>query len=157
MTAEISPCGQYRYTLTRVTDVLPLERHTMLFIMLNPSTADALQDDPTIRRCISFARRENCTDLTVVNLFALRATDPKELLTHADPVGPLNDERIAEMVAKHEIIVAAWGAHPFAKKRAQNLLNKFGPFKCLGTTKDGSPRHPLYVRNDTVLTNMGGT
>jgi hypothetical protein len=118
--------------------------------MLNPSTADEVQDDPTIRRCISFAKREGYTYMTVVNLFALRATNPKELLSHPDPVGPLNDQRIKEMIDEHKngAVVAAWGAHPFAKKRAEEVKKKFGPFLCLGTSKNGSPRHPLYLKLD---------
>lgn len=153
MTAEISACGTYRYTLTRKTQCPLRWIMPALFIMLNPSTADAEKDDPTIRRCISFAERHSCTDLTVVNLFALRSTNPKELLKHPDPIGPLNDQRIAEQIYKHRggIVIAAWGSHSFAKDRADEIINKFGPFVCLGTTKNGSPRHPLYVRSDTPL------
>lgn len=153
MTAEFSPCGIYRYTLTRKTNCPLRWVKPALFIMLNPSTADAIKNDPTIRRCISFAERHGCTDLTVVNLFALRATDPRELTKCEDPIGPLNDQRIAEMIDKHKmgLIVAAWGAHPFAKGRAKDLLKKYGTFLCLGKTKDGSPKHPLYVKNDSEL------
>ena len=156
MTAEISSCGTYRYTLTRkISDSSWWGTRKILFIMLNPSSADATKNDPTIRRCISFAEQQKCSNLTVVNLFALRATDPKELIKHSDPVGPLNDTRIAEIVANHDpihdIIVAAWGSHPFAKERVVEVIDRFGPFLCLGKTKDGSPRHPLYVKNGTSL------
>ena len=152
-TAEISPCGLYRYTLTRKIDSPFRWVRPALFIMLNPSTADANQDDPTIRRCLSFAKREGCTHLTVVNLFALRATNPKELICHPDPIGPLNNIRIAEEIEKHKfgLIVGAWGSHPFAKGRADLIKSKYGPFLCLGKTKDGSPRHPLYVKGDACL------
>jgi hypothetical protein len=121
--------------------------------MLNPSTADATKDDPTIRRCVKFAERHKCTKLTVVNLFALRATDPGELLTHPDPIGPLNRLHLEEQVDIHQhgLIIAAWGSHPFAKVRAAQVIESFGPFMCLGRTKDGSPRHPLYVKGDTPL------
>jgi len=151
--AEISPCGTYRYVLKRRIPSLLRWHHPMLFIMLNPSTADATKDDPTIRRCMSFASTNGCTELTVVNLFAFRATNPLELMDPRDPVGPLNDQRIAEQIEKHKlgIVVAAWGSHPFAKKRAGYVKEKFGPFSCFGTTKDGSPRHPLYVKGDTKL------
>jgi len=128
--------------------------HPALFIMLNPSTADESKDDPTIRRCISFAEREGCTDLTVINLFAFRSTKPYDLTKAADPIGPLNDIRIAEQIEMHRdfgIVVAAWGQHPFAKKRAEEVISKFGPFMCLGITQNGYPRHPLYLSKNTPL------
>lgn len=156
MKAEISECGLYRYTLHREIDQVTRWVKPCLFIMLNPSTADAVQDDPTIRRCIKFAEREGCTSLTVVNLFALRATDPGELIGHADPIGPLNDQRIEEMVDQHSlgIVVAAWGAHPMAQKRGADVRAKFGPFKCLGITKNGSPKHPLYIKAKQPLVDL---
>jgi hypothetical protein len=150
--AVLSPCGTYRYTLDRVWDAsLP----TALFIMLNPSTADASVDDPTIRRCISFAKREGCGALTVVNLFALRSTNPDALTTHPDPVGPDNDTHIALALGKQpEVAIAAWGAHPFTRARAEAVAALLAPVwqvNCLGTTKSGDPRHPLYVRGDQPL------
>lgn len=144
--AVMSECGRYRYVLQRSLGSILRWHRPMLFIMLNPSTADATHDDPTIRRCIGFAKREGMTHLAVVNLFALRATDPRQLQAADDPIGPENDRHIAEQVAKHPgAIVAAWGAHPFARARARDVLTKFGPFNCLGTTRAGYPRHPLYV------------
>lgn len=122
--------------------------------MLNPSTADEIKDDPTIRRCISFAKREGCTGLTVVNLFALRATNPKELLKHEDPIGPENDKIIQDMLRLHQIgiVVAAWGAHPLARERSKDVMKMLDSnILCLGTTKDGSPRHPLYVKSAQEL------
>lgn len=157
MNAEFSECGLYRYTLTRT---LPRARWAkpVLFIMLNPSTADATKDDPTIRRCISFADEHECTKLVVVNLFALRSTDPKALKDHHNPIGPLNDEKISQMVfrtrADNGIIVAAWGAHTFAKERADQVTEKIGHLYCLGRTKSGAPRHPLYVPRGTYLESL---
>jgi len=120
--------------------------------MLNPSTADATKDDPTIRRCISFARREKATHLIVLNLFALRSTNPEALKTAEDPIGPDNDKHLQEfLVDDISWKVAAWGSHPFAKERAKDVTRRFGPFHCLGKTKDGSPRHPLYVKSDAPL------
>lgn len=151
--ATISTCGVYRYTLDRIWSAsLP----TALFIMLNPSTADASEDDPTIRRCISFAKRMDCGGLTVVNLFALRSTDPDALTSHPDPVGPDNDTHTALALGKRlGCVIAAWGAHPFARTRAEavtGLLAAHGwQLNCLGTTKAGDPRHPLYVRGDQPL------
>lgn len=163
MGATFSPCGNYRYTLTRETDVLPLERKTCLFIMLNPSTADAEKDDPTIRRCISFAAREGCTDLKVVNLFALRATNPKELLTHEDPHGSLQNlftitASIKEVEKNGGLIIGAWGAHPMAMQSHlfSHRYNNLHELKCLGLTKEGHPRHPLYVKNDAPIIQYPG-
>lgn len=151
--ATISRCETYRYTLDRIWDAsLP----TALFIMLNPSTADASVDDPTIRRCIGFAKRMGCGSLTVVNLFALRSTDPDALAKHPDPVGPDNDMHIALALGKRlGCVIAAWGAHPSARTRAPavaGLLAAHGwQVDCLGTTNAGAPRHPLYVRGDAPL------
>lgn len=152
--AIFSKCGTYRYTLTRRISQPIRWVRPALFIMLNPSTADEIKDDPTIRRCISFAKREGCTGLTVVNLFALRATNPKELLKHEDPIGPENDKIIQDMLRLHRIgiVVAAWGAHPLAHERGKKVMKMFdGNILCLGTTKDGSPRHPLYVKSAQEL------
>jgi len=147
MNAEFSNCGTYRYTLTRQLSTPLRWVRPALFIMLNPSTADAINNDPTIRRCIAFAEREACTHLTVVNLFALRATDPRELKKHVDPIGPLNNQHIQYQMEKHKmgLVVVAWGAHPMAKEREDWFFKNFNGALCLGTTKNGSPRHPLYV------------
>jgi hypothetical protein len=143
----------YRYTLRRKTRVPLRWVKKMLFIMLNPSTADDFKDDPTIRRCIGFAEREGCTDLMVVNLFALRATDPRELLKSLDPFGPSNDEHLEAAIREHrnEIIVAAWGANKLARVQGELVTKKYGPFKCLGITKGGAPKHPLYVPANAPL------
>ncbi len=151
--ATISACGQYRYVLTRRIPSVLRWVNPCLFIMLNPSTADATNNDPTIRRCIGFAESEGCTSLTVVNLFALRATDPSELTRHRDPVGPDNDRHIEAQVRDHQngLIIAAWGANNFAEHRARMLMDTLGPnprIQALATTKLGWPRHPLYLRAD---------
>lgn len=155
MRAEISPCGTYRYVLTREISTMLRWVKPCLFIMLNPSTADAFKDDPTIRRCMGFAEREGCTDLTVINLFALRATNPKELFNHKDPIGPLNDQKMAEQIEKHwmGITVAAWGAHPMAAERAK-ILSRYDHIKCLGKTKNGNPKHPLYLKSNSSLIDL---
>lgn len=111
--ATLSPCGLYRYALGRAWDPEPGEfdsvRPTFSIIMLNPSTADHTLDDPTIRRCIHFAKQEGCGALLVRNLFAYRATNPKELRTVADPYGPLN-ERTLSLSLLFAMRVAAWGS-----------------------------------------------
>lgn len=154
MSAVISDCGRYRYKLTRQIPQPIRWVRPCLFIMLNPSTADAEQDDPTIRRCIRFAKREGCTRLTVVNLFALRATDPMELRKAEDPEGPFNDGYLLGAIEEHlktGVVVAAWGADPFATRRAEWLRNQIPPIECLGITKSGAPKHPLYLRSDAPL------
>ena len=122
--------------------------------MLNPSTADATVDDPTIRRCRGFARAWDCNGIVVANLYALRATDPAELWRHPEPVGPLNDFHLQRLALEHETVVCAWGANARRERVAQVRALFTGPhhrLMCLGVTKDGSPRHPLYVRADQPL------
>jgi hypothetical protein len=146
--AFISDDGLYRYSLTR--HVAPLTGEgTATFVMLNPSTADAETDDPTIRRCIGFARSWGFEWLKVVNLFAFRATDPRELLAADDPSGPENLCTIAKVVGGSDLVVCAWGAFPLAGREHVDLvLELIAAPHALGLTKNGSPRHPLYVRGD---------
>lgn len=145
--ADISECRAYRYSLRRWWS-RSIKKRWCVFIMLNPSTADAMKDDPTIRRCIDFAQTTMHQGLWVVNLFAFRATKPSDLERAEDPVGG-NDLEILEALTDGATIVCAWGAHPIAAKRAGVVLGyirKAGKTPmCLGTTKAGTPRHPLYV------------
>lgn len=142
----------YRYLLTRTWDE-GLPRVT--WVMLNPSTADAFADDPTIRRCAAFARSWNAGGISVVNLFAFRATDPAELRRTADPVGDLNDEYVCRACRPPATVVAAWGAHGTAADRAAAVARMLAAAQvrlhCLGITRDGHPRHPLYVPASAVL------
>lgn len=148
----------YRYMLTRTIDpLLSANGAPLLFVMLNPSTADDHVDDPTIRRCIGFAKREGAPLLQVVNLYAYRATDPAALSRAPWPVGVGNDDVLESALAmKHVRVVCAWGAHPMARKamprfaRAHRLALS-PPLFCLGHTREGAPRHPLYVRADEPL------
>lgn len=146
--ACISDCGRYRYWLRRSWRT---GSGVVCFVMLNPSTADAEIDDPTIRRCVSFAQAWGYSALSVRNLFALRATDPRELLKAEDPVGPLGDVELG--VAKTaDRVVVAWGAKvPFDRDRKALALLEGAPLWCLGTTKHGHPRHPLYVAGSQPL------
>lgn len=157
--AELSTDGLYRYSLTRGWD-MDRPRPWVTFVMLNPSTADALVDDPTIRRCMRFARDWGFGGVEVVNLFAYRATDPSDLHDAAgagiDPVGPDNYQALNDALMRRTVV--AWGAHPMASHRVDDLLLRCDginllratpqPLWCLGTTKSGAPRHPLYVRAD---------
>lgn len=147
--ATFSPCRLYRYRLTRRWGDGP----TCAFVMLNPSTADEMQDDPTIRRCIGFAKREGCGRLVIGNIFAFRATDPADMKAAADPVGPENDEHLIQIMLEADgPVVAAWGAHGAFLGRAANVLRLTdAPLQCLGVTKHGAPRHPLYIRADAPL------
>lgn len=121
----------------------------VMFIGLNPSTADETTDDPTIRRCIGFAKRWGYGGIWMTNLFALRATDPKVMLAHPEPVGPENDERLLHWYSRSNLVIAAWGQHGKHRGRARQILKKLRDLYCLGRTRDGHPRHPLYVKGDT--------
>lgn len=157
MSAVISDDGVYRYRLDRELEshsLLAKDFRPLVFCMLNPSTADATLDDPTIRRCVGFAQRENAPRLTVVNVYAYRATDPKVMLLAHDPVGPENIHHILDAVKAGKRLVCAWGvnAGSIDVSNLVSLLKAEGvELLCLGTTKDGHPRHPLYVRADQPL------
>jgi hypothetical protein len=137
--------GPYRYALGRTWAPGP----RVCWVMLNPSTADATHDDPTIRRCIGLSRAWGYGALVVVNLFALRATDPSDLYRAKDPTGLLNDEVILREAKAAARVVAAWGAHGgYLSRGAQvrDLLLLHGlSIDCLGLTNAGHPRHPLYL------------
>lgn len=153
--ATVSDCGLYRYRLWRAWGRGP----GLLWIMLNPSTADARKDDPTIRRCAGFTKTMGFSHFEVMNLFALRATDPSELVGHPDPVGPDNDEGL-RIACRYRggLIIVAWGS---ASKLPRELLQEReemikgltipSGLKCLGFTRDGHPKHPLYVPKDASL------
>ncbi len=159
--ALLSPCGTYRYTLGRDIPSDSLVHKPCLFVMLNPSTADAIKPDPTIRRCVGFAKREGCTHLTVVNLFAFRTAYPDELdsayMLGTDVFGPENDLHVGRELRRHDIsrghlIIVAWGGHPMAKlaHSTRAKLSAAGA-KCLGMTRSGEPKHPVRLRKDTPL------
>lgn len=152
--ATISYCGKYRYLLRRTWDAaLP----RVLFVMLNPSTADAEVDDATIRSCIRLSKTFNYGSFEVVNLFAYRATDPAELTKAADPIGPKNDAAIMAAVGRCDLVICAWGAHPMTGRRSRDVWHMIRSSRpavfCLGTTKAGHPKHPLYIKSGTPLTN----
>lgn len=151
-TAIFSECGLYRHSLTREWGEGPL----LPFSMLQPSMAGFEIDDPTIRRCMGFARREGFAGLIVVNMFGLISPYPETLKTSVDPFGPGNYRehvRVLEIAAASSIpIVCAWGAHPMALEPARAFVQHADYHRarlvCLGKTKGGAPRHPLYVRAD---------
>lgn len=151
--AWFSDCGTYRYGLLRIIEhglILPSHADECVnFIMLNPSTATADIDDPTIRRCIGYAHQWGYGELMVTNLFAFRATDPKAMQAAPDPIGPENDEYIRKVAGAAHLIVAAWGSHGEWQRRdavVRRIVHSVGKQEhCLTTTVKGQPGHPLYL------------
>lgn len=147
-----SPCRQYRYTLWRSWDDM-FQSSFLMVIGLNPSTADETRDDPTIRRCIDFAKRWGHGALLMTNLFAFRATKPEDMKRHPTPVGDANDEVLRYWHGKAAMTLAAWGAHGSFMNRDHDVTTMLGDnLHCLRFTKDGCPSHPLYVPAVTIPT-----
>ncbi|TCP61580.1 hypothetical protein EV663_10431 [Rhodovulum bhavnagarense] len=144
--AVYSCCGAYRYLLTRTWD---RSGPRALFVMLNPSTATEVQNDPTVERCERRARALGFGAFRVTNIFALRATDPRVMRAAPDPVGPGNDAAITDSAPWANRIICAWGAHGAHLDRGravEQLLRATGqPLWHLGLTRAGHPRHPLYI------------
>lgn len=156
-----SKARTYRYLLTRIWDP---STPPVVFLMLNPSTADALEDDATITRLIhpksGFAHRMGAGGLIVVNLFAVRSKDPRVLRHHEDPVGPLNDAFIRQATDRAKTVVAAWGAagvehNGRGARVAEALRARRVALQCLGVTSTGQPRHPLYLPSGAALEPYG--
>jgi hypothetical protein len=171
--ADISPDGLYRYRLWREwRGGLEKNGHSrdggkwgqpksILFVMLNPSTADGAQDDPTIRRCVAFAKSWGYDRMEVVNLFAYRATKPDVILAMGDaddPFGDRNTETVKYAAWDADVIVCAWGAHGGhlgQDETVRGWMEQRGkPLMALGFTAGGHPRHPLYVKSDSALVRM---
>lgn len=154
--AQFSECRVYRYALWRTWN--PDAPYT-LFIGLNPSTADETEDDPTIRRCIGFAKTWNTGGIVMVNLFAFRATRPADMKAASDPVGPENNRHLQMYGDSAGLVVAAWGNHGEYRDRHREVFSiplseneTLGDvMQCLGTTKRQQPKHPLYIKGDTAL------
>lgn len=143
--AVFSDCERYRYTLTRRWDDGP----GVMFLMLNPSTADEFKNDPTVERCERRARALGYAAFRVCNIFAFRATDPKVMRAAADPIGPANDAAILDGCAWAAATVCAWGTHGAHLGRgpevAAMLKERAVPVLTLGLSKHGHPKHPLYI------------
>lgn len=148
--AVISDCGRYRYLLRRTWDQ-NLARS--LFIMLNPSTADAEVDDATIRSCIRLSKSWGHGSFEVISIFGLRATNPAELAKAANPIGPMNERVGAAAIARCDMAICAWGAHPMAERHHGYIMGRVKSHRptayCLGRTKSGAPKHPLYIPTGT--------
>ncbi len=150
--AELSADGRYRYALHRRWET---SGPAVLFICLNPSTADAYEDDPTVRRCIGFAKAWGFGALSIGNLFAFRTPYPRALRQTPQPVGCANDLSLRRLAANSSLVVAAWGARGGYLGRDGEVRSLLGTLKCLGTTLGGHPRHPLYVRRNATLVELG--
>lgn len=171
--ATFSPCRTYRYCLWRRwqpnltrngffgegSEEYESPSRLAAFIGLNPSTADETQDDPTIRRCIGFAKSWGCNGLVMLNIFAFRATDPKEMKKSPDPVGPENDTCLRRVCSIIPTVVACWGTHGAFMSRGPLVRANFAGWwsggkrlQHLGLTKHGHPKHPLYLKADTPRT-----
>lgn len=153
-TAVYSDCERYRYALTRTWDA---GGRRVLFIMLNPSKATEVQNDPTVERCERRARALGFGAFQVTNIFAWRDTDPFAMRKAADPIGPANDAAILTGVDWADLVIAAWGTHGAHLNRGPQMaeiLHATGkPVYTLGLSKHGHPKHPLYIsyRQDPVL------
>lgn len=145
--AVISDDGKYRYRLWRIWDD---SKPLVLWIMLNPSTADHSINDPTITRCIGFTKNWGYGGMFVGNLFAYRATDPRELHCQRDPYGPDNSHHVWQMIKECETVVCAWGNYRNANGNLYQLSSLLN-LRCLGVNKNGSPKHPLYMKSDSEL------
>lgn len=139
--AVLSPCGRYRYALTRTWG----EGDAVTFVCLNPSTADAVADDPTLRRCLGFAQAWGFGCLHMANLFALRVTDPLILNQVKDPIGPGNDDHLDALASVSTLVVAAWGVQRLPGGRHLDVRRRLPRWHYLRLTRDGYPAHPLYL------------
>lgn len=151
--AWFDPTRRFRYLLSREWTPGP----QVLFVMLNPSTADAFKLDPTVTRCANLARREGFGGFVVCNLFALRATDPRVMRRDPEPVGgTANDNVIVAAAMTTKLVVVAWGTHGTHLGRDRQVLDLLtaagvAPYRLGPPTKDGHPRHPLYLPADVRL------
>jgi len=145
--AEFSPDRIHRYSLWRIWD---REKPYAAFVGLNPSTADEQKNDPTVRRCINYARDWGYGGLIMLNIFAYRSTDPGNLYTASDPVGPENDSFIGNVSSRAGVTVAAWGNHGDFLNRGREVMTLLKNPHCLKLTKAGCPGHPLYLRKDLM-------
>lgn len=142
-TATFSPCRTYRYSLWRRWG--KPEQGYAMFIGLNPSTADEVEDDPTVRRCIQFAKDWGYGALCMTNLFAFRATDPGVMKAHPEPIGPDTNTVLVELAKSAGVVIAAWGNHGSHRARDRQVIALLPNLRCLKVTKADQPSHPLYL------------
>lgn len=152
---EFSPCRRFRYSLEHSWDEL-MPRRRIMWVGLNPSTADEQDLDPTLRRIRAFSQAWGFNAFVMTNLFAFRATDPRDMLAERDPVGIDNDWHLKQTAHRCGAVVACWGAHGSHLERDHAVValladNLSAPLQCLGHNRDGSPCHPLYLPRETPL------
>lgn len=145
--ALLSECRTYRYALWRTWKG---GKGYACFIGLNPSTADETEDDPTIRRCIGYAKAWGYAGLCMLNLFAFRSTAPAQMMVAADPVGPDNDKHLQAYAVGAGVVVAAWGNDGAHLNRHQDVMQLIPGLRCLKVNGSGQPAHPLYQRADLI-------
>jgi hypothetical protein len=165
VSAILSECGVYRYELRRVLSDTPEKPGTVLWVLTNPSKADAKKDDPTVRKCRGFTRAWGYGQFLIVNAYAFRATNPKALLSAEDPFGPDNLATLSAALRLHGdgLVVLGWGdalpkplrAETSARILGMTAANGVTPM-CLGTTQNGQPRHPLMLAYTTPLEPWSG-
>lgn len=143
--AVFSQDRKYRYRLWRIWDE---SKPVCAFIMLNPSTADEFVLDPTVRKCVAYAKKWGYGALEVGNIFALKSTSPALLYSEPDPVGPLNDANLMDISHSASLVVAAWGVHGEYRNRGAQVRTMIPDMHCLSLTKGGQPGHPLYLKGD---------
>ena len=143
--AIFSECKKYRYALWRIWDY---SKDIVTFICLNPSTADQVNNDPTVIRCINYAQDWDYGGMYMMNLFAYRATKSKDMMMAIDPVGPANDRWLKEIGHKSSIVIAAWGVCGGYRDRDREVIKLIGNLYCLILTKEKYPGHPLYLKGD---------
>lgn len=150
--AVISDCGKYRYLLRRTWDH---SKPRALLIMLNPSTADARQDDATIRSCVRLLTGLGYGSMEVVNVFAWRATKPTDLPRFTEAVGPKNPDTIDGAIGRCDVVIVAWGANSMAMEYGKQIISTVRASRpavyCFGKTQAGAPKHPLYIKSGTPL------
>lgn len=144
--ALFSPCRLYRYELWRHWRPGGI----CTFIGLNPSTADETKNDPTVRKCIAYAKRWGYGSLCMLNIFAWRATQPRDMMAAEEPIGPENNASLLRVGHQSAIVIAAWGRHGSHRGRGAEVRSMFPALKCLHLNSDGSPAHPLYLRGDST-------
>ncbi len=163
--ANFSPCRTWRYTLHRSWADKPLfgpiSQGNVMFIGLNPSTADEVNNDPTVRRCIGYARAWGYGSLIMTNIFAFRATYPSDMKAAVDPVGPENDKWLIECASEAALVVAAWGNDGAYRSRSRQVVEMMDRARlqlmCLRITKVGEPEHPLYLPGKLRPTPFAGS
>lgn len=143
--ANFSECRKYRFALWRKWDE---SKPYAMFIGLNPSTADEIENDPTITRCINYAKSWGYGGLCMANLFAFRATEPTNMMAAIDPIGIGNDEWLIKLSENAGVVVAAWGNNGNYLNRSKQVVELLQNLHCLKMNQSGEPAHPLYQKSD---------